>query len=94
MENSKNHPAPDAKRPSGASARLNRSVPLPRFRRFLAKLWSIDAQRQRPTHDCGRCGEQVVEGLYCFNCGYVRPRQPHQQPRSDRHVTGWLFRTR
>ena len=77
-----------------ASPRLNRTAPLPRFRRFLAKLWSIDTQRRRPTHDCARCGEKVIEGLYCFNCGYVRPRQPGKRTRTDRHVADWLFRTR
>jgi hypothetical protein len=94
MENSKHDPAPGAKRAFTASARPNRSAPLPRFRRFLARVWSMDAHRQRPTHDCARCGERVIEGLYCFNCGYVRPRQPRTPPRRDRNVTDWLFRAR
>jgi hypothetical protein len=57
--------------PRSSTAQLSRWRGL---RRFLRALWPVNTSRHALTEDCLRCGYPVVNGMYCFHCGYVRPR--------------------
>jgi len=71
------------------TAQLSRLCSL---RRFLRAMWAVHTSRHALRRDCVRCGHPVVDGIYCFHCGYVRPRTT--QRRGPRGVADWLLKAR
>jgi hypothetical protein len=57
--------------PQTIKARSNR---LSRVRHFVRVMWTAKTSRYGRTEDCLRCGHPILDGMYCFRCGHVRPR--------------------
>jgi hypothetical protein len=64
-----------------------------RLRRFWRAVWAINTSRHALTDDCLRCGYPVVDGMYCFHCGYVRPRTTNRR-RGEGAFAEWFFKAR
>jgi hypothetical protein len=90
MENLKNRSTHEGARQSTIAPLASLSG----LRRFLRALWTVNSHGYRVTHRCLRCGHSVVDGMYCYHCGHVRPRQPAEERRRDRSAAAWLFKTR
>jgi hypothetical protein len=63
------------------------------LRGFLRTLWPVNTGRHTLTEDCLRCGYPVVSGMYCFHCGYVRPRTTKRRF-GEGALVEWFFRAR